>query len=166
MRWAALAFALWAGACAGPRPVHPMRLEGYPGAPIEPGLFPLDPGTRWVFAEGERRLELSLRAEGGEILLEGRKEGQAVVRAGPEFVEILFEGQVVDRPLKLEGKVGDEWRAGDARYTAFGYDEIEVLGALRRALVVASDRPPIRDLYWFVADIGWGRIRTEHRGRG
>lgn len=165
MRLAVLALALVACACAGPRPIHPMRLEGFPGAPIEPDLFPLAPGARWVFEEGERRLELRLRADGEDIVLEGRKEGRAVVRAGEEFIEILYEGQVVDRPLKLEGKVGDEWRAGEARYTAFGYDEIEVLGEPRRALVVAADRPPVRDLYWFVAGIGWVRIRTERQGR-
>jgi hypothetical protein len=165
MRLALLALALAAGACAGPRPIHPMRLQGFPGAPIEPDLFPLRPGARWVFAEGERRLELRLRADGDEILLEGRKEGRAVVRTGPEFLEILYEGKVVERPLKLAGKVGDEWRAGEARYTAFGYDEIDVLGEPRRALVVASDRPPVRDLYWFVGGVGWVRIRTERRGR-
>lgn len=152
-------------ACAGERPIHPMRLEGYPGAPIEPNLFPLSPGARWVFADGDRRLELELREEGGQIVLAGRKEGHATVRAGPEFVEILYEGKVVERPLKLTGRVGDEWKAGGARYTAFGYDETEVLGKTRRALVVAADRPPVRDLYWFVEGIGWARIRTEREGR-
>lgn len=164
MRLAALVLALAAGACAGPRPIHPLRLEGYPGAPIEANLFPLEPGARWVFSDGDRKLELRLRADGGDIVLEGRKEGRAVVRAGPEFLEILYEGQVVERPLELAGRVGDEWRAGGARYTAYGYDEIEVLGETRRALVVASDRPLVRDLYWFVARIGWVRIRTERQG--
>jgi len=166
MRLAPLLIALVCLAgCAGERPIHPLRLQGYPGAPIEPGLFPLAPGSRWVFAEGERRLELRLRAEGGEIVLEGHKEGRATVRAKGGFLEIVYEGQVVERPLKLEGQVGDEWDGGGAHYIAFGYDEITVLGEPRRALVVAADRPPLRDLYWYVEDIGWARIRTERHGR-
>ncbi|MHC4971079.1 MAG: helix-turn-helix domain-containing protein [Planctomycetota bacterium] len=73
--------------------------------------------------------------------------------------------------LKLEGKVGDQWRTKGSvvkkgtRYTVFGYDTVEVLGKPHRALVVAADRMPIRDLYWFAAGIGWVRIRTENEGR-
>jgi hypothetical protein len=149
------------GACAVDRPIHPMRLEGFPGAPIEAGLFPLNAGARWVF-EGE--LELRLSAEDGGLVLEGRKGGSALVRTEGGFLEIVYQGQVVERPLKLTGRVGDRWRVDDARYTAFGYDRIEVLGEERRALVVAVDRGEVRDLYWFAAPLGWVRIRTERQG--
>ena len=37
-------------------------------------------------------------------------------------------------------------------------------GAKHRALVVAADRPPVRDLMWFVPRMGWVRIRTERLG--
>jgi hypothetical protein len=75
------------------------------------------------------------------------------------------DGEVLERPLRLEGAVGDSWRLGkNVRYTVFGYDRIEVLGEERRALVVACDRDAFRDLYWFAAGIGWVRFRTEHMG--
>ena len=51
----------------------------------------------------------------------------------------------MDRPLKLEGAAGDQWRAAGALYMAFGYEEIEVLGKKTRALVVAADRQPLLD---------------------
>ena len=267
--------------CAGERPVHPYRLEGFPGAPIEPDLFPLRAGTRWVFEDrvdaDRERLELQLEAREGRLVLVGTQEGEAVVRiteveteqgaerrlvivfgvtveqiidavadhfdvreddvlgkrsAGPSWqatVELArrisvflameltsasleeiassFVGearaanadahdrirlQAKEDPelsrtlgrleaeltahktyhvLKLEGKVGDQWHTKGSvvkkgtRYTVFGYDTVDVLGKRRRALVVAADRMPVRDLYWFVAGIGWVRIRTESEGR-
>jgi hypothetical protein len=269
------------GGCAGERPIHPYRLEGFPGAPIEPDLFPLRGGARWVFedrVDPERgRLELELVEREGRLVLVGTKEGEAVVRiadveadhgterrlvivfgvtvaqivtavadhfdlseddllgkrpAGPRWqatVDLarriaLFlameltaspAGEIADQfaaevrddvaevhgriraraeqdgdlartlrrleadltvrkayhVLKLEGKVGDQWRTkGSAfkkgtRYTVFGYDTVDVLGKPHRALVVAADRMPVRDLYWFAAGIGWVRIRTENEGR-
>ena len=47
----------------------------------------------------------------------------------------------------------------------FGYDEIEVLGKKTEALVVAADRGPVRDLYYFAKDLGWVRLRTERTGK-
>ncbi|MHC4133761.1 MAG: helix-turn-helix domain-containing protein [Planctomycetota bacterium] len=269
------------GSCAGERPVHPYRLEGFPGAPIDADLFPLRAGTRWVFEDrvdpDRGRLELELEAREGRLVLVGTKEGEAVVRiadveteqgaerrllivfgvtveqivdavadhfdvreddiygkqsAGPRWqatVELArrisvflateltstsleeiagrFVGearattadahdrirlQAKEDPdlaralrrlqaeltaqkayhvLKLEGKVGDQWYTKGSvvkkgtRYTVFGYDTVEVLGKPHRALVVAADRMPVRDLYWFAAGIGWVRIRTENEGR-
>jgi len=273
--------AVLATSCAGERPIHPYRLEGFPGAPIEADLFPLRAGTRWVFedrVDPERdRLELELEAREGRLVLVGTKEGEAVVRIadveaeqGPERrVTIVFGvtvEQIVDEVadrfdvresdilgeqsagprwqatieharriavflatelmtasreeiaghfvgearattadahdrirrearedpelartlrelqaeltaqkayhvLKLEGKVGDQWHTKGSiikkgtRYTVFGYDTVDVLGKPHRALVVAADRMPVRDLYWFAAGIGWVRIRTENAGR-
>jgi len=155
-----------AAGCAADRPVHPMRLEGFPGAKIEPGLFPLRDGARWTFADKEgRSLVLSIRREGDEYLLSGQTEKEAGIRLKDGFLEISYQGQVVDRPLKIEGQAGDRWEAAGAVYTVFGYDEIDVLGTPVRALVVAADRPPIRDLYWFAKDRGWVRLRTERNGR-
>jgi hypothetical protein len=264
--------------CAGERPIHPYRLEGFPGAPIEADLFPLQAGARWVFEDrvdpDRGRLELELEDREGRLVLVGTKEGEAVVRVvevdaerGPErrlvivfgvtvdhVVEAVADhyairaeevlgvqpttprwqatvelarrvsvflateltsaprseitgrfagGAVVDAPervphdaqkdpalaraleeleaeltarkayhvLKFEGKVGDQWATkGSAlkkgtRYTVFGYDTVEVLGKRHRALVVAADRMPVRDLYWFAQGIGWVRIRTENQGR-
>ncbi len=271
-----------AGGCAGERPIHPYRLEGFPGAPIEADLFPMRAGTRWVFEDrvdpDRARLELELVARGERLVLVGTREGEAVVRiaevegdhgperrleivfeitvarvvaavaefygvtpdeilgrqappareqdtlaiprevvvylsreltdASPEAIADLFAGEArpavatvherirrqawddndlaatlrrlraklgprrrVYYPLKLEGKVGDQWRTKGSlrekgtRYTVFGYDTVEVLGKPHRALVVAADRMPVRDLYWFAAGIGWVRIRTENEGR-
>jgi hypothetical protein len=143
-----------------------MRLEGFPGAPIEPGLFPLRDGARWAFLDEQGRpLLLSVRAKDGKYALAGQAEGEAEIREHEGFVEILYEGNLVDRPLKLEGAAGDQWRAAGALYMAFGYEEIEVLGKKTRALVVAADRLPVRDLYWFAKDIGWVRLRTERQGK-
>lgn len=153
--------------CAWDRPVHPLRLEGFPGAPIEPDLFPLRDGMRWEFEDvknGGRPLVLELRAAGEAFELVGSREGAASLRVADGFVEILRGGELVDRPLKLEGRAGDWWKAAGARCTAFGYDRIPVLGATRRALVVAVERGRVRDLYWFAADMGWVRIRTERDG--
>ncbi len=159
--------ALGAG-CARDRPIHPMRLDGFPGAPIEAGLFPLAPGARWTFRDRldpARALELSLREEAGTLVLEGTREGGVEVHLNAGFLELRYEGQVVERPLKLEGRVGDAWEAAGARYTAFGYDEVEVLGRRVRALVVAAERRGNRDLYWFARGLGWVRLRTEQQGK-
>jgi hypothetical protein len=153
--------------CVSDRPIHPYRLEGFPGAPIEEGLFPLRDGTRWTFADDQgRTLVLSTRREGQKTLLAGQTEEEAEIREAEGFVEILYGGVVVDRPLQLAGKVGDQWRAAGATYMAFGYDEIEILkGEKVRALVVAADRSPVRDLYWFARDLGWVRLRSERNGK-
>jgi hypothetical protein len=153
-------------ACATEPPVHPFRLEGFPGAPVEPDLFPLRDGTRWTFADAAgRTLVVSLREEGGRCLLAGQKEGEAEIREHEGFLEILYQGQVVERPLRMGGAAGDRWQAAGATYTVFGYDEVEVPGRRVRALVVAADRPPVRDLYWFAKDMGWVRMRTERNGK-
>jgi len=158
--------ALLLAACAVEPPVHPYRLEGFPGAPIEAGMFPLRAGSRWAFESADgSRLELSLEQGEKGLVLRGTKEGGALIRTSDGFVEIVYEGRVVDRPFKLEGAVGDRWEAAEAVYTVFGYDTIDVLGEPRRALVVAADRMPLRDVYWFAEGIGWARIRTEREGR-
>jgi len=154
-------------ACGIERPIHPLRLEGFPGAPIGTDLFPLRPGARWNFVDRLTGKKLALRLvrtpEG--LGLEGARRGGARVRIVDGFLEIDYAGDLVDRPLKLKGRVGDTWRAGGALYTVFGYDRILAAGKLRRALVVAADRPPLRDLYWFAPGIGFARLRTERKGR-
>ena len=169
MRSAPVLVVLCLAACmTDRRPVHPYRLEGFPGAPIEGDLFPLRAGTRWVFRDrlaDDKALELSLRREGEGFVLEGSRQGGASVALEGGFLSIRYEGEEVDRPLKLEGKVGDSWEAAGARYTVFGYDRIEVLGEKRRALVTAAERGGTRDLYWFVDGMGWVRMRTERQGR-
>jgi hypothetical protein len=163
---AALVLLSVAAACATDRPVHPMRLEGFPGAPIEPGLFPLRDGTRWTFADEQGKpLALAVRAKDGKLVLSGQTQGEAEIREHEGFVEILYEGRLLDRPLKLEGAAGDQWKAAGATYMVFGYEEIEVLGKKTRTLVVAADRLPVRDLYWFAKDVGWVRLRTERNGK-
>jgi hypothetical protein len=153
-------------ACVTDRPVNPWRLEGFPGAPIEPGLFPLRDGARWTFADEEgKSLALSVRAKDGGFVLAGQTEGEAQIREHEGFLEILYEGKLMDRPLKLEGAAGDQWRAAGAVYMVFGYEEIDVLGKKTRALVVAADRLPTRDLYWFAKGLGWVRLRTERNGK-
>lgn len=153
--------------CAGDRPIHPYRLEGFPGAPIEPMHLPLKPGARWVFEEriGENRglLEMKLAEKDGGLVLLGTRQGDARIRIVDGFLEVSV-GDRGFRPLKLEGHVGDRWSYAGARYTVFGYDEVEVAGGRHRALVVAADRPPVRDLFWFVPHMGWVRIRTERLG--
>ena len=152
--------------CASDRPVHPFRLEGFPGAPIEPGLFPLRDGAQWVFADEQGTpLALSIKAKDGKFTLTGQTEGEAEIREHEGFLEILYQGNLVDRPLKMAGEAGDQWRAAGARYLVFGYDEIDVLGAKTRALVVGADRYPVRDLYWFAKGMGWVRLRTERNGK-
>lgn len=155
-----------AAACATDRPVSPLRFEGFPGAPIEPGLFPLRDGRRWTFADEQGRpLVLSTHLKEGKLVLAGQTQGEAEIREQDGFLEILYEGKLVDRPLKMEGVAGDQWRAADALYTVFGYEQVEVLGQKRRALVVAADRKDVRDLYWFAHDLGWVRLRTERTGK-
>lgn len=152
--------------CVSDRPVNPLRLEGFPGAPIEPGLFPLRDGTRWTFSDEQgKTLTLAVREKDGKFALMGQTEGEAEIREQDGFLEILYEGRLVDRPLKMEGVAGDQWRAAGALYMAFGYEEIDVLGKKTRALVVAADRLPLRDLYWFTKDLGWVRLRTERNGK-
>jgi hypothetical protein len=142
-----------------------MRLEGFPGAPIEPGLFPLADGMRWTFADAQgKTLTLAVREKGDAFVLTGQTEGEAEIRTRDGFLEILYQGQLLDRPLKMEGAAGDRWQAAGATYTVFGYDEIDVLGKKTRALVVAADRTTQRDLYWFAKDLGWVRLRTERTG--
>jgi len=167
MRRAILA-ALLLAACAHDRPIHPLRLEGFPGAPVAGPLFPLVPGRRWVFEErvGEaRKLELSLVEADGELVLQGRKEGRIVLRENQGYLDLLYRGQLLERPLKLEGRVGDSWKAAGVWYTIFGYEELEILGRPVRALVVAAERHPVRDYYWFAAEFGWVRFRTERSGK-
>jgi hypothetical protein len=166
-----LLLALLFPACKTDRPVHPMRLQGFPragveAAPIEPGLFPLRDGTRWTFAdESGRTLVLSTQAKNGGFVLAGQTEVASEIRIQDGFLEILYQGKLLDRPLKMEGAVGDRWEAAGARYQVFGYDEVLVLGKETRALVVAADRKEQRDLYWFAKDMGWIRLRTERNGK-
>ncbi len=166
-----LLLAILLAACATERPVHPFRLEGFPGAPVEGDLFPRFEVARWVFRDridpGSPDLVLAMRREGGAFRLTGTREGEAELRFEAGFVEIRAGGETVDRILKLEGRMGDHWGSGgsDGLATLFGYDRLTVLGESRRALVVAVDRPPLRDLYWFADGLGWVRIRTERRGK-
>jgi len=166
MRREAILLACLALGCATDPPVSPLRFEGFPGAPIEPGLFPLRDGTRWTFGDEQgKTLSLAITAEDGKYVLTGQTQGEAEIRISDGFLEILYEGKLVDRLLKMEGAAGDRWQAAGATYMAFGYEEIDVLGKKTRALVVAADRPPLRDLYWFAKDLGWVRLRTERTGK-
>lgn len=165
-----------AGACgcrAVDRPVNPWKLEGFPGAPIEDRFLPLAPGASWRFldalAPARASLELRVVARDGALFLEGTTREAAEIRRAGNFVEILREGRVVDRPLALSGRVGDSWRFDGATATAFGYDRIEVMGRPMRALVVGIDRMTSRgrerELLWFAEGVGWARLRTEREGR-
>jgi len=166
LRTALLLACLLAGCASDRPPISPLRFEGFPGAAIEPGLFPLRDGARWTFGDEQgKTLSLSIEARDGKYVLKGQTEGEAEIRVHDGFLEILYEGKLVDRPLKMEGVAGDRWQAAGATYMAFGYDEIDVLGQKTRALVVAADRPPLRDLYWFAKDLGWVRLRTERTGK-
>ena len=164
-----LALTLSLAACVADRPVHPLALEGFPGGPIEAGAFPLRAGMRWTFQDqldtDEEPLELAIVEEAGKLRLIGTREEAVEIRVEKGHLELLYRGRILERPLRFEGRIGDTWRGGGARYTAYGYDEIVVMGRRVRALVVAADRPPVRDLYWFAKDMGWIRMRTERSGR-
>jgi len=159
-----------AAGCAVERPIHPLRLEGFPGAPVESGLFPLRDGMSWKFQDRLHPeappLLLKLSKQGSHYYLEGTKAGQRLEIAHVDgFLEVRLGEQVVDRPLKYPGKAGDTWQVGTALVTIFGYDELAVLGTKRRALVVAVDRRDYRDIAWFVQGMGWVRLRSERRGQ-
>ncbi len=146
-----------------------MLLEGYPGAAIEKDLFPLKPAT-WVFQDrldkAREPLRLTIRRSGDGYVLAGVTQEQADIAERDGYIEIRYKDRIVERPLKVSGKVGDTWRAGgEGLCTAYGYDRVKVLGKERRALVVAVERGPERNFYWFVAGMGWVRIRTERQGR-
>lgn len=145
-----------------------MRLEGYPGAAIEKGLFPLKPAT-WVFQDtldkNRAPLRMALKRAGKRFVLTGATEEQAELAQRDGFLEIRYKDKLVGRPLKISGKVGDTWRVGDKLYTVYGYDRVTVLGRKRRALVVAVEQGAERNFYWFVKEMGWVRIRTERQGR-
>jgi len=146
-----------------------MLLEGYPGAAIEKNLFPLKPAT-WVFQDrldkAREPLRLTLRRSGDGYVLAGVTQEQADIAERDGYIEIRYRGRTVERPFKVSGKVGDTWRAGgEGVCTVYGYDRVKVLGKERRALVVSVERGAERNLYWFVAGMGWVRIRTERQGR-
>ncbi|MHC4938213.1 MAG: hypothetical protein ACYTHK_04520 [Planctomycetota bacterium] len=134
-------------------------------------LFPLRDGMSWTFEDrldpDAARLVLTLRKKplGGYSLEGGRRSEKIQVAWREEFLELSHEGQIVDRILRYPGKAGDTWVVNQAIFTIFGYDEVRILGEKRRALVVAADRRQMREIAWFVQDMGWVRIRTEHRGR-
>jgi hypothetical protein len=159
------------GSCHIDRPIHPLRLDGFPGAPVVDNLFPLRDGTSWTFEDRldpeAPRLVLTLRrAPFGKFFLEGARRADKVEIAwNGEFLELSREGQLIDRILKYPGKAGETWVVNQAIFTVFGYDTVKILGEKRRALVVAADRRQMREIGWFVPDMGWVRIRTEHRGR-
>jgi hypothetical protein len=151
-----------------------MRLEGFPGAPIEGELFPFRDGARWTFRVDvdelnqptKEALELRLRRGEAGYTVSGVTEAAAEIAVVEGFLEIRYQGRLVSRPLKLRGAVGDTWRGGEkARATVFGYDRLDVLGKTRRALVVGIDRMPRRDLYWFADGVGWVRFMVERDGR-
>ena len=156
--------------CNIDRPIHPLRLDGFPGAPVEEGLFPLRPGMTWTFRDrlnpDAPPLLLKLVKERRRFYLEGSKAGERLeIGYVDGFLEVKKDGAVVDRPLKYPAKAGDTWEVNKALVTIFGYDELDVLGEERRALVVAVDRRQFRDIGWFVKGMGWVRLRTERRGQ-
>jgi hypothetical protein len=168
--WGLLAVA----GCGLPRPVHPMRLEGFPGAPILGDLFPMRDGMHWTFRVDvdelnqptKQTLELRLKRGEAGFRVSGVTEAAAEIAMVEDFLEIRYQGRLVSRPLKVRGAVGDTWRGGEkARATVFGYDRVKVMGETRRALVVAIDRMPRRDLYWFADGLGWVRFMVERDGR-
>jgi len=167
VRLVLLAAALVAPGCATQRPIHPFRLEGFPGAPIEPGLFELVDGATWVLRDelnpSAEPIRFELTRSGDEYRLHGATDEEARIQIRDGFLEILYGGKVA-RPLKLTGKVGDTWTASGARCMAYGYDRLDVLGREVRALVVAVERKEQRVLYWFSAGLGVVRVRTERLG--
>jgi hypothetical protein len=146
-------------------------LDGFPGAPVVDYLFPLRDGMSWAFEDrldpSAPRVELSLRRKplGGFVLVGARAAEEVEIAWKEGFLELRHEGRLVDRILKYPARAGETWVVNQAIFTIFGYDELEVLGRKRRALVVAADRRRMREIGWFVPDMGWVRIRTERRGR-
>ena len=165
-----LALLLGAAGCAVDRPIHPLRLDGFPGAPVEPGLFPLRDGMMWTFEDRLKPdappLVLRVIKQGRRYFLEGTKAQERLEIAHVDgFLEVRHGDRVVDRPLKYPGKAGETWQVNQALVTIFGYDDIGVLGEEKRALVVAVDRRQFRDIAWFVQGMGWVRLRSERRGK-
>ena len=164
-------FLLLLGNCGVNRPIHPLRLEGFPGAEVVDNLFPLRDGMSWTFQDrldpSARPLVLKLKRDlFRRYHLEGARRADQVEIAWNEgFLELSREGKLIDRILRFPSKAGETWIVNEAIFTVFGYDEIEILGEQRRALVVAADRRQMREIAWFVPDMGWVRIRTERRGR-
>ena len=167
--WALVA--LISTGCHVDRPIHPLRLEGFPGEPVVANLFPLRDGMSWTFQD-------RLNPEAAPLVFTVQKKGlntyylDGGANTGPlelawsgGFLELRREGVALDRILKYPGKAGETWVINEAIFTIFGYDTISVLGEEKRALVVAADRRPLRELGWFVPDMGWVRIRTERRGK-
>ena len=159
------------GSCHVDRPIHPLRLEGFPGAAVVDNLFPLRDGMSWTFEDrldpSAPRLVLTVRRKplGGFVLLGARGADEVEIAWREGFLELSREGRLIDRVLKFPGKAGETWVVNDAVFTIFGYDDLTILGRKRRALVVAADRRRMREIGWFVPDMGWVRIRTEHRGK-
>ena len=157
-------------ACTFDRPIHPLRLDGFPGAPVEPGMFPLRDGMAWTFEDrihpDAPPLELRVVREHRRFYLIGTKQEEQLEIAHVDgYLEVRHGDRVVDRPLRFPGKAGDTWLVNQALVTIFGYDDVDVLGEQKRALVVAVDRRQMRDLAWFVKGMGWVRLRTERRGK-
>ncbi|MEM8886052.1 MAG: hypothetical protein AAGD14_18450, partial [Planctomycetota bacterium] len=159
------------GSCHVERPIHPLRLDGFPGDPVVENLFPLRDGMSWTFedklAPDTPPLKLTVRSVGinSYVLEGGRAADRIEIAWNGEFLELSREGQLIDRILKYPGRAGETWVVNQAIFTIFGYDTVEILGERRRALVVAADRRQMREIGWFVPDMGWVRIRTERRGR-
>lgn len=158
-------------ACKVDRPIHPLRLDGFPGEPVVANLFPLRDGMSWTFQDrldpDAEPLVFKIRKEGlNTYILDGGAGAERLELAWDDgFLAIRREGEVLDRILKYPGKAGDTWVINEAIFTVFGYDTISVLGEEKRALVVAADRRELRELGWFVPGMGWARIRTERRGK-
>lgn len=92
------------------RPIHPMRLDGFPGAPIEAGLFPLRDGMTWVFRDRfsrdpAKRLRLEVRAAGtvrrpplrwvGLPPVETLQPGTRTAPVPQEMVDLLASGYLL-----------------------------------------------------------------------
>ena len=146
-----------------------MRLDDFPGHPIEGDLFPMRDRVEWIYedraAPDAPEVRLYLNRREGAYFLSGTKRAEAEIRVRGVFLEILQDGRPVARPLKLSGKTGDSWTFNRMRTTVFGYDTLEILGERRRALVTAVEKGRARDLYWWVDGIGWARLRHEQTGR-
>jgi hypothetical protein len=162
---------LGSAGCKVDRPIHPLRLEGFPGEAVVSDLFPLRDGMSWTFQDrlnpDADPLVFTVKKKGLNtyVLDGGANTGPLELAWEDGFLEFRRDGEALDRILKFPGNAGDTWVINDAIFTIFGYDEIEVLGEKKRALVVAADRRRIRELGWFVPGMGWVRIRTERRGK-